>query len=68
MTKQSSLVISIEKLALALLDCCDVKAVMMAKDEDGNITITLVEGVEESHKVRFGTVGRRSRILTRKAA
>ena len=58
----------IEQLGVALLDCKDVKAVMMAKDDAGNIAITLVEGIEESHKVRFGTVERRSRNLTRRAA
>ena len=58
----------VEQLALALLDSKGIKAVMMAKDERGNVSITLVEGTEESHKVRFGTVERRSRVLTRRAA
>lgn len=55
----------VEQLAAALLDRKDVKAVMMAKDELGNVAITLVEGIEESHKVRFGMVERCSRMLTR---
>lgn len=58
----------VERLGVALLDRKDVKAVMMAKDEFGNVAITLVEGIEESHKVRFGTVERCSRVLTRSAA
>jgi len=55
----------VEQLGVALLDRRDVKAVMMAKDEFGNVAITLVEGIEDSHKVRFGMVERCSRMLTR---
>jgi len=55
----------VEQLGLALLDRRDVKAVMMAKDEFGNVAITLVQGIEESHKVRFGTVEQCSRMLMR---
>jgi hypothetical protein len=58
----------VEQLGVALLDRKDVKAVMMAKDEFGNVAVTLVEGIEDSHKVRFGMVERCSRTLTRCAA
>ena len=56
---------SIEQLGVTLLDSQDVKAVMMSKDEAGNVMITLVEGTETSHKVKFGRVERRSRSLVR---
>ena len=36
----------VEQLGVALLDRKDVKAVMMAKDEFGNVAVTLVEGIE----------------------
>ena len=58
----------IERLGVALLDQKDVKAVMMARDDFGNVAITLVEGIEESRKVRFGVVERCSRILSRHQA
>ncbi|MGD9805862.1 MAG: hypothetical protein AB7E81_03580 [Hyphomicrobiaceae bacterium] len=55
----------LEQLGAQLLDSDDVKAVMMSKDDDGNVIITLVEGREDSHKVKFGRVDRRSKRLVR---
>ena len=55
----------VERLAVALMDHVEIKAVMMGKDEFGNVAISFVEGIEESHKVRFGVVERCSRLLTR---
>jgi len=55
----------IEQLAVQLLDSADVKAVMMSKDDNGDIIITLVEGREDSHKIKFGKVDGRSRSLVR---
>jgi hypothetical protein len=48
-----------------LLDATGIKAVMMSKNEEGDVIITLVEGTEESHKVKFGRVDRKSRALSR---
>lgn len=56
---------SLEQLATQLLDAVGIKAVMMSKNEDGDVIITLVEGTEESHKVKFGRVDRKSRTLSR---
>lgn len=56
---------AIEDLALALIDSGDIKAVMMSKDDYGNVRITLVEGRETSNKVHFGTVEHASRRLRR---
>jgi len=36
-----------------------------AKDEGGDVLITLVEGRDESHKVKYGRVDRSSRLLIR---
>ena len=55
----------LEQLGMELLDSPTVKAVMMSKDESGDVIVTLVEGGEESHKVKFGRVDRRSRSLIR---
>jgi hypothetical protein len=44
-----------------LLDDEALKAVMISKNEVGDVVITLVEGIEESHKVKFGRIDRRSR-------
>jgi hypothetical protein len=56
---------AIEQLGLSMLDSKDVKAVMMSKDDYGNIAITLVQGIDRSHKVRFGSIERCSRTLVR---
>lgn len=53
------------QLGEQLLDTDDVKAVMMSKDDNGDVLITLVEGREDSHKVKFGRVDRKSRALVR---
>ena len=50
---------AIERLGVEMLHLDDVKAVMMSVDEDGNIAVTLVQGKEESHKVKFGSIDRR---------
>jgi hypothetical protein len=55
----------LESLGKQLLDTADVKAVMMSKDENGDVVITLVEGRQESHKVKFERVNQASRSLTR---
>jgi hypothetical protein len=55
----------IEQLGTELLDATGIKAVMMSKNEDGDVIITLVEGTEDSHKVKFGRVDRKSRTLSR---
>ena len=56
---------SLEQLGTQFLDAVGIKAVMMSKNEDGDVIITLVEGTEESHKVKFGRVDRKSRRLSR---
>jgi hypothetical protein len=55
----------LEQLGKELLESPTVKAVMMSKDDNGDVIITLVEGAEDSHKVKFGRVDRRSRSLIR---
>lgn len=55
----------LEQLGAQLLETDDVKAVMMSKDDNGDVLITLVEGREDSHKVRFGRVDHASRMLVR---
>ena len=55
----------LKELGTHLLDSEGLKAVMMSKNEDGDVLITLVEGIEESHKVKFGRVDHRSRSLER---
>jgi hypothetical protein len=63
MFRKPTLKMSLQQLGLHLLDDEALKAVMISKDETGDIVITLVEGIEESHKVRFGRIKRQSRIL-----
>jgi hypothetical protein len=55
----------LKELGTHLLDSEGLKAVMMSKNDDGDVLITLVEGIEESHKVKFGRVDHRSRCLER---
>ena len=64
MFRTPALEASIEQLGTQLLDATGIKAVMMSKNEDGDVIITLVEGTEESHKVKFGRVDRKSRTLS----
>jgi len=54
---------SLQQLGLQVLDDAALKAVMISKDEAGDVVITLVEGIEESHKVKFGRIERQSRTL-----
>ena len=56
-----TLTASLEQLGAQLLDNEALKAVMISKDDAGDIVITLVEGIEESHKVKFGRIDRKSR-------
>ena len=63
MFRKPTLKMSLQQLGLQLLDDEALKAVMISKDEAGDIVITLVEGIEESHKVKFGRIDRRSRTL-----
>jgi hypothetical protein len=55
---------SLRQLGDQLLDNEALKAVMISKDDAGDIVITLVEGIDESHKVKFGRIDRRSRAFT----
>lgn len=55
----------LEQLGRQLLDSDNVKAVMMSKDDNGDVLITLVEGREDSHKVKFGRVDHASGSLIR---
>jgi hypothetical protein len=55
---------SLKQLGDQLLDNAALKAVMISKDDAGDIVITLVEGIDESHKVKFGRIDRRSRAFT----
>lgn len=55
----------LEQLGKQLLEADNVKAVMMSKDDNGDVLITLVEGREDSHKVKFGRVDLKSRSLVR---
>ena len=50
---------SLRQLGDQLLDNAALKAVMISKDDAGDIVITLVEGIDESHKVKFGRIDRR---------
>ena len=63
MFRKPTLKMSLQQLGLQVLDDEALKAVMISKDEAGDIVITLVEGIEESHKVKFGRIDRRSRTL-----
>jgi hypothetical protein len=65
MFRTPALEVCIEQLGKELIDAAGIKAVMMSKNEDGDVIITLVEGTEESHKVKFGRVDRKSRTLSR---
>jgi hypothetical protein len=53
----------LQQLGLRMLDDEALKAVMISKNEAGDVVITLVEGIEESHKVKFGRIDRQSRTL-----
>jgi hypothetical protein len=63
MFRKPTLKSCLKQLGDHLLNNDDLKAVMMSKNEDGDVVITLVEGIEESHKVRFGRIDWRSRTL-----
>ena len=63
MFRKPTLTMSLQQLGLQVLDDEALKAVMISKDEAGDIVITLVEGIEESRKVKFGRIDRRSRTL-----
>jgi hypothetical protein len=63
MFRKPTLNMSLQQLGLQVLDDAALKAVMISKDEAGNVVITLVEGIEESHKVKFGRIERQSRTL-----
>jgi hypothetical protein len=63
MFRKPTIAMSLQQLGLQVLDDEALKAVMISKDEAGDIVITLVEGIEESHKVKFGRIDRRSRTL-----
>ncbi len=63
MFRKPTLKMSLQQLGLHLLDDEALKAVMISKDEAGDVVITLVEGIAESHKVKFGRIDRRSRTL-----
>jgi hypothetical protein len=65
MWRRRSLEECLKDLGTHLLDTEGLKAVMMSKNDDGDVFITLVEGTEESHKVKFGRVDRHSRTLER---
>jgi len=53
------------ELGCKLLDAENIKAVMISKNDDGDVQITLVEGKDESHKVKFGHIDHQSRQLVR---
>jgi hypothetical protein len=63
MFRKPTLQTSLQQLGLQVLDDESLKAVMISKNEAGDVVITLVEGIEESHKVKFGRIDRRSRTL-----
>ena len=63
MFRKPTLKMSLQQLGLQVLDDEALKAVMISKDEAGDVVITLVEGIEESHKVKFGRIKRHSRTL-----
>ena len=65
MFRKPSFEARLEQLGKALLEAPTIKAVMMSKNEDGDVIITFVEGTEESHKVKFGRVDRCSGSLSR---
>jgi hypothetical protein len=63
MFRKLTLKMSLQQLGLQVLDDDALKAVMISKNEAGDVVITLVEGIEESHKVKFGRIDRRLRTL-----
>jgi hypothetical protein len=63
MFRKPTLKMCLEQLGLLVLDDDALKAVMISKNEAGDVVITLVEGIEESHKVKFGRIDRRTRVL-----
>ena len=63
MFRKPTLKMCLQQLGLQVLDDEALKAVMISKNDAGDIVITLVEGIEESHKVKFGRIDRRSRTL-----
>ena len=63
MFRKPTLKMCLQQLGLQVLDDEALKAVMISKNEAGDVVITLVEGIEESHKVKFGRIDRRSRNL-----
>ena len=63
MFRKPTLKMSLQQLGLHLLDDEALKAVMISKDEAGDVVITLVEGIAESHKVKYGRIDRQSRTL-----
>ena len=65
MFRKPTLKMSLQQLGLQVLDDEALKAVMISKDEAGDVVITLVEGIEESHKVKSGRITRHSRTLVR---
>jgi len=65
MWRRNTLEECLKALGTHILDSEGLKAVMMSKNDDGDVLISLVEGIEESHKVKFGRVDHRSRCLVR---
>jgi hypothetical protein len=63
MFRKPTLKMCLQQLGLQVLDDEALKAVMISKDEVGDVAITLVAGIEESHKVKFGCIDRQSRTL-----
>ena len=63
MFRKPTLKMCLQQLGLQVLDDEALKAVMISKNEAGDVVITLVEGIEESHKVKFGRIDRQSRTL-----
>ena len=51
------------ELGLNLVDSDCLKAVMISKNDDGDVQITIVEGKEVSNKVKFGRIDKRTRQL-----
>ena len=63
MFRKPTLKICLQQLGLQVLDDDALKAVMISRNEAGDVVIALVEGIEDSHKVKFGRIDRRSRTL-----
>ena len=53
------------ELGVRMLEAVELKAVMISKNDDGDIQITLVEGREESHKIKFGRIDHTTRTFVR---